>query len=324
MRWLILTFLLVSAPVLAYGPNGEEDRCTELGVNCDCSETHDTVAPHYVTSAFPPGGCGGFFCVNPTNSTGASLECGPSVAPGYFWITGSTSQNPGTFWSIVPETGMPPGNTVTNVWRANTHGGGAHSEGTVSGDITSATRRLCQRIYKKFSSDYSLYPDCNNKVMEIDWGGFEYQSSTTTAGSVIAISVVGAGSGFRGTLAPVGDSITPADCVNTWCRIEQCADGNIQAGTSLVGDFYVDTTDGAKHAERTAINIGSGTGGISFIWPENLHREFSGGGTACNGTAEYSHVMQASWDTAAGQRIGPAREVEGTGSVTLKAPVLFP
>ena len=50
----------------------------------------------------------------------------------------------------------------------------------------------------------------------------------------------------------------------------------------------------------------------------NNHR-FSGSGT-CRGWIGISHYMMAGWTTSAGQRIGPAREVESGGGGSIPPP----
>jgi hypothetical protein len=122
------------------------------------------------------------------------------------------------------------------------------------------------------------------------------------------LNVGGNFSGDTGNKIPGPDTITPTECSSTWCRVEMCVSGNVSAGSGLTADFFVDTADGSRSASVTGINLGNAPGSLGHLWPLNLYREPQNG--ACNGTAAYSHVMQASWDSDSGQRIGAALEIE--------------
>lgn len=290
--------LLASTILSATASEAQERRCQDLGADCDCSETLDTPSPFFALTTPGSGGCAAPYCLNPVSGSTGDLQCGSST--GKFL---DQNHNPATFWSVVPEQGMPSANSVTNVWRVNSYGVDVGNGRTDK--IDANTRRVCQRIYVKFSSDFSPWPSCNNKVMEMTWGGIQLQSSTSAGSSQIMINALGANH------IPGPDTITPAQCVNTWCRVEMCASGNIKAGTNLSSDFHVDTADG-NLSSSTSFSIGNGSSGFGHIWPLNLYREPTQG--ACNGTRQYSHVMQASWNTNAGQTIGPAFEIESGGA----------
>lgn len=290
--------LLTSAGTSA----AQEQRCVELGANCDCSETLDTRAPHYEKSGVPNN-----WYWNPSNTTG-SLQCGD--ASGRF---GNGVHDPDQVLHVVPARYMPAGSSVANVWEWRTFGVDT-ARGRVD-KITSSTRRMCIRGYYNYTPDFSLWPDTNNKVNEIAWNDFSgghgsLQGATSFGGSPIGYRV---GNSSNGTfnVVPSGDHITPQDCASTWCLVEMCISGKIRAGEDLTADFWVHTTDGRLSASRTGTQVGDIAGGLYQIWIYNLWR---GANPVVVGSRFMSHAMQASWDTDRGQRIGAAYEIEGGGS----------
>ncbi len=294
----ILAVSVFTVAAWARVATAEERRCAELGSSCDCSETLNTQTPHFTVTT----GGGAPFYANPTDSVG-DLQCGD--ADGHFF---QGNHDPRQFMVPEPAQAMPNDSSVTTVWRWTTRGvdlGNGRRD-----KVEPGTQRLCQRIYTRFSPDFSLWPECNNKIMEIAWhNGGQLQSSTSVGGSRIMLNVSSLfPSGDAGNHIPGPDSISPAECVSTWCRVEMCVSGDVVSGKNLTADFFVSTTDGRLQASKTGIALGDAPGGLAHLWPLNLYREPTNG--QCNGTRAYSHVMQASWPTDSKQTIGPAYEIE--------------
>ena len=296
---MVRKVLAVLLLFICFRASAEEQRCTELGSNCDCSEP--------LGGSFSVTDIGGSWLTNPDNSVG-DLQCGNST--GDFF---DGNKDPNIYLTNVPASGMPAGSSVTEVYRWSATTGIMTGSGRTD-KVTSTTRRLCQRVYMKFSSDFSRWTDCNNKIMEMVWhNNGSIQSSTSAQDSPILLRVTETfpNSDF-GNHFPGPDQIGIDQCITTWCRIELCVSGNIQAGTNMTADFYVSTTDGQLQASKTGISLGdTGTGTLYLLWPLNIFREPAFG--TCQGYRELSHVMQASWDTDSGQTIGPAYEIEGSG-----------
>ena len=283
--------------------SAQERRCLDLGANCDCSETLDTIAPHMTTIQSGPN-CGAPYCNDPINSVG-DKQCGRTASPPYFFTQNASPSS----WTFVNETEMPFGNSVNTVWQSAARNA---DQGVGRMDkITSSTRRFCTRIYTKFSNDFSGWTSCNSKIMEFVWGNTgQMQISTAFGGSPLAVNADPDFSSADGNNHfPSPNQVTINDCMDDWCRVEMCASGNVLAGSNLSMDMYIATASGSKSGTINDLPFGTAPGGLSFIWPVMFYREAFQG--ACNGTRQFSHVMQASWNTDAGQTIGPAVEIEG-------------
>ncbi len=143
------------------------------------------------------------------------------------------------------------------------------------------------------------------------------------------------------TLSQANQNVTVPISRGRWYRIEVSANGNIQGGAGLKMQAWRKDVTGnlpeEKIIDTTVTCSGCGTGALpQFDWPVEattsltppaaIHNptiqmfryfgtEFGPQFTACRGSQYFSHVVYAAWPTDAGQRIGGASEIEGTGSV---------
>ena len=307
-----LTGLLVAGFITIAGhaspAAGAEQRCTELGANCSCSEPLNTNLFTTFNSSF----------VNPADST--TKQCvGESLVYGgaSYWSGGGNLR-------IDAESGMPSGNTVNWVWTST------QTSGTTKIDAAppaSATRRMCSRLYAKFSNDYQGTGEgsCqNNKIM---WAP-QYQSSlpnsenyVTQGGGAPSWGISHAGfSTSDGVVTGSGSILNHHDCMTSWCRFEMCMGGNVLAGTNLYVDGSVVVLNDGRTQTFPRTFIGNANGA-----PANRNQPYLAyrQGT-CAGTRSVSHVISAEWTTDAGQHIGKAYEVEGGGGTTPPPPVAPP
>jgi hypothetical protein len=309
-RSKVIGLLAAGSSVIGYGISAEpaEQRCLDLGTNCECSEPLDTAS--YSGS-------------RPYDAPDSSTkECWPSHGGANLWWDNPIG---------VSETSMPPGNQVNYVLRQT------DLYDVMETDMPlSTTQRWCSRIYQKFSSDYEGTGEhggacTNNKSI---WSP-QYpntQGYLTQGGGIQKFHI--SLSGFSGTstsIGATGDELWHHDCVTQWCRFEVCISGNVRAGTNLYAEGEVVALNDGRRSVFQRRFIGNAAGGGVVAQPQPFDGYRAG---TCNGTREISHVMVAEWPTDAGQKIGPSYEVEGgstagggggsTGTVAPPAPVLLP
>jgi cysteine-rich repeat protein len=295
----ILIFCVTVGILFTASPaSAQEQRCTELnaepGANCGCSEPLNTTS--YTSDGW---------YLNPSDSPPAT-DCDGEIGGGYTWWKGYQTPLP------VSETNMPFGNTVDTVWRSS-GGGGAYLFGSRS--LTSSTKRLCTRHYFKVSSDFTGtgWGGCNNNKLSQFVGSLLSGDGSTTDLSIHYAAYKQSYSAVPGglNLPKSGDHVTWDDCRENWCRFEICQSGNLATGTDLYAEGYIQqVTGGSKRMDYERSFLGNGptpiTDDYGSLWIMNMYRE-----GACAGNREFSHAMQAEWDTDAGQFIGAACEVEG-------------
>jgi hypothetical protein len=338
---IALALAAIAGPASA-GP--AEQRCTALGANCDCSDPLNTTS--YTQKLIG----GDFYVADFADSEGTgSKDCGKNnYGDGnrYFF---EGNHSPQTYFKFPAPTGMPSGNSVSNVlhWTYVPPGDGPSDHGFGRLEvINSSTRRICMRHYEQFSDDYNSH---SSKIMMIQASGAEIVQITDGGRNGRIIGIVYGNGGdhdknFPDVELPQANEPRIFDCTTgsgTWCGIEECIAGNIQAGTNLTVDLHFWTTNGAKNYLKTGISAtnSSGNGPITNLEPMMMYRGSSLLGGPALGTRKFSHVMQAHWDTNAGQFIGPAAEVEGgsggsggstggstggTGGTAPVAPVMLP
>lgn len=325
------TVLLLAAPS-ALADSAKEQRCTDLGSNCVCSDTLDVnagsiSAPH-----------------DWTNSPEAS-DC-----DAWDWSGGNIVSR------SAASVGVPSGSSVT--WVQDLINTGYHD---FSGDSSpQGPARECLRWYVKHSPGIDRACATNNhKMITIqgtDPGGshnaFELEErDNASCGSSAPFNQFYAFSAIGETdvstdcgpyqskcndSPPVSThSYGPGDCINNWCRIEICLatrgeGGNL--GVAGAGPYWV---------ESYILPLdGSSTESFRRTYMGDRSWDHCVGGGACSpdyfsvnmlidtGSDSYwiSHLMQARWGSDAGQRIGASTEFEGSGTGPLPpaAPVLLP
>jgi hypothetical protein len=298
-----------------------EQRCLDLGSNCDCAEALNTNV--YVcenNQGGGPGSCssgGTAFYHNPADST--SKECAGEIGGGFALWAGN--YYPSSF-TPVAQTGMPPGNSVTWVLRQT-----GNNARIVSNNPDTSIKRVCSRFYQRFSPDYQGTGEgacTNNKNIENPAYTAAYNYLTQGGGTPgFSISYSGWSTG-GGNITSSLDYMDHHNCMSQWCRFEECVSsgsGNIHDGTDITVEADIVGLNDGKHAHYGPRNIGNASGSYNFSWPYAGYRA----GT-CAGTREVSHVLDARWTSNTGIWIGPAVEVEGgaTAGGTSSAPVPQP
>jgi len=302
-RWFASLALLLTS--WASAAIAAESRCTELGVNCTCSEPLNT-------QSWTSGG-GGF--VNPGDST--TLQCG-----------GGSPWYPDSKLVVVPETGMPAGNQVNYVWRYNYGSGMAVFLGNKQPKPT--TKRMCTRYYLRLSSNYFDNGCDGGKYIDFQPGKPTYQLQLGSGGYVGPFNLAQWWPPTGATNAPRSGTLQTTDCAGQWCRMEECISGDFAGGT---GTFYsearvVRISDGLS-VQFPRDELGTtAPGSWGEVWIADNFRgndEFT-----CHPSTnrpnpaawrDNSYAMQAEWAVdQPGVFIGPAYEVEGGNAAPLPSP----
>lgn len=281
-----------------------EARCDALGEACICSETFDTDSYTVENERY----------ANPANSSGP-LQCAREANHTWFDPKGGDER-----LQVVPASDMPSGASVDYVWRATNDSGTLHVHGRKDADaIPDSIKRMCIRSYVKFSADWTSWSQgCNNKHMEFYYDREKIQLSTTgNRRPNIWVSPNWSNQQFNGWVPTTGDTISDAECVDNWCRMEMCIATNDEKGVRGGQDISVEgelrTVSGQPKVMRyTRTYIGDTDGGeFGYVWILNLYRQDQPAqGGQCEGTREFSHLMQAGWTDDRGQWIGAAQEIE--------------
>lgn len=290
----ILPKLGLAAALLApaVAATAGEQRCQELGQTCICSEP--------LNSRDYRAGHGPNMWIDPDDSEDAT-ECKGEPNDGSSWY-------PGNLVTVVPESGMPAGNQVDWVWRADSPDDRTNF---IFGEktIDPSTKRLCGRHYVSYDPQQNLGA-CYNKVMDIKWGPGQVILTQTPN---FLIWVAGHSNGNGPNLYPTG-TLTPNDCKSPdWCRVEMCVSGDsVLHANNLSVDGYVENVKSGERVTWAPVHIGSmpSDGSLEWLWLVNAYRH---GGGCPGGNRSVSHVMQAEWTSNQGQYIGPAYEIEGGG-----------
>jgi hypothetical protein len=258
-----------------------EERCLELGANCVCSEPFDTLQSLPANTFIDP------------DDSPDTTECPGEGNNGrsYFSWGGGES---------LPETSMPPANSVSRVWTLQSPGG------TVTGKTgTFANGTVCTRLYFKVSSDFpnQVYPsqyEQRLKTFEMSGtdgilqGGFHYRDNY--------VQYAVTRWGYDAQLVGQGDVVYLNDCRESWCRFEQCIGHS--GGHAHPRARYV-RVDNGKTTLFEGPRVPTPNVKNDRVWIGNLYRQNHHGGVAM-----VSHAMQAFWPTDEGQWIGAAYEVE--------------
>jgi len=293
--------------------SGTEQRCTELGTNCDCSEPMNIndgsiLTGHDFTDS-----------LNPT-------QCSNKYGYAFF----ETDKN-----NIVTssEFGMPAGNNVNYVLEIPAVGANiAWMKGRMS--VDNSIKRTCIRYYKMVSIDYSgagypgagpggsSCPSERNKVIQFQFGGTQVQlqelandanchgPGTPNSYNPLVITNPADPGGQIGNYYFNNGGVRWDDCWSTsgWCRIEMCGSGDLNQGTNI--NFEAKITPLATGIEHYAVQ--------NVLWNPGVPMKsdtagdlFHGQGQGGTGTEWISHFMQASWTTNSNQWIGSAYEIEG-------------
>lgn len=322
-KWLLLLALCL----LPSWAEANEARCTELGANCICGTSMDT-------TSISDSGDGQHFKLN----DGASKVCSSEVS-GYAIDAGSGQTFNGVT-SGADITALPAAHTNTAVLRADTTTNAflGVSGVNIPGSVPTARRSI--RIYKYWSSTYNAQSNsgdsCNaNKIAQFGKSTFSGPMFTTEGGAWTIYDIntaystnvsvdccVGPGPGN----AQDGPSLT-GGLRGKWWRIEIITHNAASGGPGTTWQMYIKnvTDDADELLVLDTSQAATGQGWLSPTHTADLHVtgdldtmlinmfRSTNGATPCAGFASYSHYLYAAWDTDAGQRIGAATEIEGSG-----------
>jgi len=287
------------------GTAAQEQRCLDLGDACVCSEPLDAAVL-----------VGGDAFRNPADSL--RKQCGPGG-------NGNTLTD-GTAWTA--EAAMELPREIEHVVAVGPVDG--FNGATVTGVVGTGneTRRVCVRHYFRTSPDYepknqvSGGPCEANKAAELGFGGgnallhWDFAEGEFWRLTIINFDADGNGADASYNLDADGDLLWE-DCGEEWCRAEMCVSGNINGGADFFAEASIHGVESGRHVEWQRTGIGRpcpagtacGLGGLTSVWIVNGYRQ-----GACAGSRFVSHAMQAAWSEDAGQRIGPALEIEPEGA----------
>ena len=183
---------------------------------------------------------------------------------------------------------------------------------------------MCQRYYRRFSSDYRIRTGetDRSKIQEFQIEGTvgQYQMEDRENGRLAGFFNINPQLPqiIDYSLKESGEPIYISDCINNWCRFEQCMVGDFDNGLNIepVARFTQILNDGSIGKEllmtrpsnnpllntNTTVKLGNNVN----TWIANLYREGN-----LTGETFVSHAMMAAWPDNSGQFIGPACEVEG-------------
>lgn len=350
MRRLIQIIALVVLGIF-WGASDEagaanEQRCTELGANCVCSEPLNTATYTSPTNAF----------YNPTDTIpGVDKECLRATGfPGTV-LEDSTfryvSQSGGEMFTALPFL-SPKINYIlrTKTTAEGNAGGGGQFVGTQYTASNPSARRAF-RYYLYWSPTYEFYtnPTCVNSVKIMQFGHnstlsfiFEPAGSYFATGAWIGWSF-GAFSGMdQGPGDPANAGLgTPSYLRGYWFRIEAVTTNNnasdpapftfkvymknvtLNTPEQLIIDSTVPTAQRGTPASSfppwsstMATTMHPTSGDNMDQMYINLFRR-----DTCSGYKGMSHLLFAAWSTDAGQRINAATEIEGGSGGDTTAPV---
>lgn len=323
MRAVRIFMLCACALVLGFAADAqaEEQRCTELGANCVCSEPLNTnVYAHPDSVNYNPAD-------SVTKQCSAELTNHPIARkPGVNDVFGSNDP------TVLSK--LPPGHSVNYFMRA----GNNHTNIFWMGEQVGSKfdKRLAMRWYWYHSPNFQFWPQggCTNHKRAYLENSAGNDGLIITAGSDgdginaynfsswnIGLDCCGTGKGpHHGDSGPRGN-----EWKDRWWMFELVVSnrsGGTGANRTRVQVFARDlTTNGPERLILdTDGTIGEGAGGqwqgpYSTLSPArrigdrmlaDLYRQ-----DQCNGYYGFTHFMVAGWDTNQGQRIGPAAEVEG-------------
>jgi hypothetical protein len=302
--WLVLVFVV--GVVTGAGPNhaiAEEQRCGQLGASCICSEPFNTAS--YV---------GGPDFWNPADSTTKQCSAEPASIGGAVIRTTNTllGSNDATALSR-----LPSGHRVTRFLTANNNHEGTFMAGN-GVPISSNIVRLAARWYVYHSPNFAFKTDVtsscqNTKIAALDGGSLiDYTNGFHTYNYVQfspAVDCCMSGPG------PNTD-IAPAQMQGKWWRWEVVLTNRSGPGYRMMM-YGKNITDNLPEVTILDLSMNSSVANLRppmlmSTLASNNHR-WSPSGTGCVGWRGISHYVMAGWTTDAGQRIGPATEIEAGG-----------
>ncbi len=308
-----------------------EIRCGQLGANCICSEPMNT-------ATWVDGGAGNTW--NPADTTGSDKECSFEQGSCPLSTTGGLKATAVSSGEDI--TALPLAHTLTYVLRLDTTESSWFGHKCATGTPT-ALRAI--RFYKYWSAAYNAQSNsgdsCNGNKLAQFGPSFAQGPVFTTEGprwSLYNINVIynwnqdadccngpGPGNYDAGPLL--------SGLIGNWWRVEILMHNATTTGAGTTFDMYLKNVT-ANGPELHVLDTSQTMSGVGNNWTTSLATglhptvdinamlldmfRHTNGSTPCAGFASYSHYLFAAWDTDAGQRIGAAVEVEGSGGQALQ------
>lgn len=273
--------------------SAQEQRCTELGGACACSEPMAASEGGAVIRDFhnfsdsPPAsecdrhqayfGTDGTHRMVPVNTFGSAPYALDWTQDGYIWLRGKSN-------------------------------------------FSSADRVVCYRYYKQVDDLYSPAGNSGcenrstqrNKVFQMSFSSTPVQVEDNSAGSCPAlgsftpIDIAVHGGTAEGRYAP-SPRVDWNDCDTKPCRLEFCADGNLASGNNISFRLRITSLESGKVGVVTTPAANYGPPALPDFWGGDLYH------SGPTGTSRIGYFIQTIWQTDQDQWPGPAVEVEGTG-----------
>jgi hypothetical protein len=306
-----------------------EQRCSELGANCVCSEPLNTSTYTSPTESY----------FDPADTTVSDKQC---TRLGGF--AGVTLEDGAGFRYVVESSGemltsLPPGHLAgLNILRTKTEaegnpgGGGQFIGHNFSGGNPTARRSF--RFYMYWSPTYTLYDDgvCLNSAKILQFGQPPMLSALLSGagGNYVFYGWTGWNANPDCCLRGPGGNASwgtydPASIQGRWFRFEFIATNVLATGPITTLTVYMkNITDNrpevllinttvpttqpvGDHWTSTLATTLKPASGLAL---DEMYIDAFRNGT-CAGYKGFSHLLLAAWNTDAGQRIGAAVEVEG-------------
>jgi len=324
----IATTLTVAISGSASAQSGAEQRCSELGSNCVCSEPLESGGQNFSTGYdFPDSpdskecwgnrsGASSFQVGNDNNKSMVDI----SSDPGWGNASSAVNHRGSYIWMNPPKV----------------------DSGALK--IDSSVRTYCMRYYIEVDDTYSPagsshdsangrcetvhrcnrngdYYNCRNKTFQANFGGYLVQGEERSSGDCpgagahnpLDFYVSGAALDKRYTPSP---AVNLNHCDGAPCRLEMCIDGNISTGKNLqVRVRYTSLEPGGPEGYAVSDVFSAASGPtISDFWGGDFFHSGPDGGS------RISHFMVGSWTSDTNQWIGPAAEIEGSTSSSSTPP----
>jgi len=288
-----------------------EQRCTDLGSNCICSEPLQATSYPESSNDFK----------NPNDTS--SLECSQDGVTGGA-IT-RTADDVVASTDATALAALPSGHSVSRFVRAADNHEGTFMLGHNT-SVSSGNARVAARwyIYHTPTFDFAAEGTCiNSKIVQlnngalVDWNGTNFHTyGYTTFSPSEDCCLSGPG--------PDYGSVSTSEMKGAWWRWEVVLTN--RSGPDFRMQMYAENvTDPGGELEIIDIwsaNYSSASSDKLYdvnLTPPSLmtqifsnNHRFSNGNT-CRGWIGLSHYMYAAWTTDSGQRIGAASEIEGGG-----------
>ena len=280
---MVRKVLAVLLLLVCFRATAEEQRCTELGSVCVCSE------PLNVNQSWPAD-----TFIDPSDSTTKPCPGQGNNNKSVYLKNGGAS---------VSAFGFPSGSSVQ--WVLRVDGGGIAN---ITGqDMAFSVGTLCVRLYQRFSTDFPVPLDpMRAKLQELSEANLLHQMQWDPFDVDGRGRVEVVGFDVSQNVPYTGQEVILSDCQSSWCRMEICIEK--PDSSTFFAKARIVVLDTGKTMDFTSNTGNANTINITTPWIGNLFRQNSS-----QGFRYVSYGMQAYWPSGTGQWIGPASEIEGSG-----------